>query len=60
MNLIFHTFDIMDRTSFAISFRSRISLGPSVGITYLERSCEDDYHELCIDLLFFSVIFLWR
>lgn len=47
------------KIDFAVSFRSRMELGPCLGITFLQSEGEGDFNELCIDLVVFSIIFLW-
>ena len=46
--------------SFAIGLRSRLDMGPSVGITYLGRRSDGDWNELCVDLLLLSIIIVWE
>lgn len=46
--------------SFGIGIRSRLALGPSIGITYLGRCSDGDWNELSIDLLLLSIIIIWE
>ena len=49
---------------FSIGIRSRLDMGPCVGITYLGRHrdgdwADGDWNELCIELLILSIIIVW-
>ena len=46
--------------SFAIGLRSRLGVGPSIGITYLCSVGDGDWNEVSIDLLVLSIIIIWE
>ena len=46
--------------SFAIGLRSRLGIGPRVGVTYLGSCSDGDWNEVSIDLLLLSIIIVWE
>ena len=46
--------------SFAIGLRSRLDMGPSLGVTYLGSCSDGDWNEVSIDLLLLSIIIVWE